>query len=82
MVLMVKKINNNAAADLFCQEGGASSTTYFCDHYWTNAVDSDRALLMGAHSDGGSAAGLFYLASNYGTNTAVGNAGTRLVYIP
>jgi len=37
---------------------------------------------MGAHSDGGSAAGLFYLASNYGTYTAVGNAGTRLVYIP
>ena len=37
---------------------------------------------MGAHSDGGSAAGLFYLASNYGTNTAVGNAGTHLVYIP
>lgn len=79
---LVKKINNNAAADLFCQEGGASSTTYFCDHYWTDAVDSDRALLMGAHSDGGSAAGLFYLASNYDTNTTVGNAGTRLVYIP
>ncbi len=79
---LVKKINNNAAADLFCQEGGASSTTYFCDHYWTNAVDSDRALLMGAHSDGGSAASLFYLVSNYGTDTAVGNAGTRLVYIP
>nr|UWD60138.1 MAG: hypothetical protein [Bacteriophage sp.] len=69
-------------ADLFCQEGGASSTTYFCDHYWTNAVDSNRALLMGAHSDGGSSAGLFYLASNYGTDTTVGNAGTRLVYIP
>lgn len=79
---LVKKINNNAAADLFCQEGGASSTTYFCDHYWTNAVDSDRALLMGAHSNGGSSAGLFYLASNYGTDTNVGNAGTRLVYIP
>lgn len=79
---LVKKINNNAAADLFCQEGGASSTTYFCDHYWTNAVDSDRALLMGAHSDGSSSAGLFYLASNYSVDTIVGNAGTRLVYIP
>lgn len=79
---LVKKINNNAAADLFCQEGGASSTTYFCDHYWTDAVNSDRTLLMGAHSDGSSSAGLFYLASNYGTDTIVGNAGTRLVYIP
>lgn len=42
----VKRITNNAAADLFCQESGASSTTYFCDHYWTNVVTSDRTLLL------------------------------------
>lgn len=29
----VKRINNNAAADLFCQEGRGGSTTYFCDYY-------------------------------------------------
>lgn len=54
----VKKINNNAAADLFCQEGGGSSTTYFCDHYWTNANDSDRTLLLGAAAGDGWAGGL------------------------
>lgn len=78
----VKKINNNAAADLFCQEGGGGSTTYFCDHYWTNANDSDRTLLLGANAGNGSAAGLFYLASHGGLGSAYANVGTRLVYIP
>ena len=81
-VQWVKRINNNAKADLFCQEGGASSNTYFCDHYWTNAVASDRTLLLGSHAGNGSDAGLFYLASAVGLGTAGADVGTRLVYIP
>lgn len=78
----VKKINNNAAADLFCQEGGGGNTTYFCDHYWTNANDSDRTLLLGACAGDGSRAGLFNLDSDYGLGFAYVYVGTRLVYIP
>lgn len=78
----VKKINNNAAADLFCQEGGANSTTYFCDHYWTNAVEADRTLLLGARAGLGSYAGFFILSSDDGLGLALANVGTRLVYIP
>lgn len=78
----VKKINNNAAADLFCQEGGGSSTTYFCDRYWTNTNNSDRTLLLGARTGAGSTAGLFYLDSSNGLGVADGSVGTRLVYIP
>lgn len=78
----VKRITNNAAADLFCQEGGAGSTTYFCDRYWTNAVASDRTLLLGALASHGSAAGLFSLDSNVGIGAAGASVGTRLVYIP
>lgn len=78
----VKRINNNAAADLFCQEGGGGSTTYFCDYYWTNANDHDRTLLLGAYSSNGSIAGLFSLYSSSGLGFAVGYVGTRLVYIP
>lgn len=78
----VKRITNNAAADLFCQEGGAGSTTYFCDHCWMNAVASDRTLLLGAVAGFGSAAGLFALASNYDLGGATAHVGTRLVYIP
>lgn len=78
----VKRITNNAAADLFCQEGGANYTTYFCDYYWTNAVEADRTLLLGARTGTGSFAGLFYLRSNYGLGDATTDVGTRLVYIP
>lgn len=78
----VKRITNNAAADLFCQEGGAGSTTYFCDHYWTNAVENDRTLLLGACSDKGSHAGLFTLRSIFVLGHMGADIGTRLVYIP
>ena len=78
----VKRITNNAAADLFCQEGGANSTTYFCDHYWTNAVEADRTLLLGASARHGSAAGLFALYSYVDLGYADALVGTRLVYIP
>lgn len=78
----VKRITNNAAADLFCQEGGANYTTYFCDYYWTNAVEADRTLLLGAHAGNGSAAGLFYLHSSNGLGAVGASVGTRLVYIP
>lgn len=78
----VKRITNNAAADLFCQEGGANSNTYFCDHYWTNAATFDRTLLLGAGASDGSHAGLCYLHSDYGLGLADADVGTRLVYIP
>lgn len=78
----VKRINNNAAADLFCQEGGGGSTTYFCDYYWTNANDHDRTLLLGAHAGYSSHAGFFLLDSRHGLGYASGDVGTRLVYIP
>ena len=78
----VKRITNNAAADLFCQEGGAGSTTYFCDYYWTNAVEADRTLLLGADAGCGSGVGFFVLYSNSGLGHAAASVGTRLVYIP
>lgn len=78
----VKRITNNAAADLFCQKGGANYTTYFCDYYWTNAVEADRTLLLGARTGNDSSAGFFYLDSSNGLGFAGASVGTRLVYIP
>lgn len=78
----VKRINNNAAADLFCQEGGGDNTTYFCDQYWTKANDSDRTLLLGAPASNGAAAGLFSLTSSDGLGSVRDDVCTRLVYIP
>lgn len=74
--------NNPISAFIYKSLGILCISFYFCDYYQTNAVDSDRALMIGAHSGGGSFAGLFYLASNYSIDITVGNAGTRLVYIP
>lgn len=78
----IKRITNNAAADLFCQEGGTDSTTYFCDRYWTDATETDRTLLLGTSTGYGSAAGLFSLHSYVGLGTTAAYVGTRLVYIP
>ena len=78
----IKRINNNAKADLFCQEGGANNGNYFCDYYYTNATDSDRTLLLGAYAGNGSYAGLFRLHSSNNLGSAHSNVGTRLVYIP
>lgn len=77
-----KRLANNAGADLWCQELGGGTTTYFCDHYWTNPTESDRTLLLGAISSDGAAAGLFYLGSHDGVGAAYSAVGTRLVYIP
>ena len=62
----VKKLVNNNQADLFptIVGNGASTTTYYCDYYWTNAIATPRTLLVGGNSDNGSNAGLFNLNSN------------------
>jgi hypothetical protein len=60
----------------------ADSTTYFCDHYWTNAVEADRTLLFGAGADDGFHAGFFALHSDLALDAADALVGTRLVYIP
>lgn len=78
----IKRITNNAAADLFCQEGGTDSTTYFCDRHWTDATETDRTLLLGTSTGYGSAAGLFSLHSYVGLGITAAYVGTRLVYIP
>ena len=78
----VKKLVNNNQADLFpvIVGNGASSTTYYCDYHWTNAVATPRTLLIGGGSDGGSSAGLFYLFSNGGLDLSHASVGTRITF--
>lgn len=78
----VKKLVNNNQADLFpaIVGNGASATTYYCDYHWTNAVATPRTLLLGGRSDTGSAAGLFYLYSNYGLGFSHAAVGTRITF--
>lgn len=78
----VKKLVNNNQADLFpvIVGNGASSTTYYCDHHWTNAVATPRTLLIGGRSGLGSGAGLFILYSNGGLDYSGGHVGTRITF--
>lgn len=78
----VKKLVNNNQADLFpaIVGNGASSTTYYCDYHWTNAVATPRTLLIGGRSGNGSAAGLFSLSSHDGLGDSIAHVGTRITF--
>lgn len=78
----VKKLVNNNQADLFpvIVGNGASSTTYYCDHHWTNAVATPRTLLIGGSSGTGSTAGLFALDSGDGLDYSGAHVGTRITF--
>lgn len=78
----VKKLVNNNQADLFpaIVGNGASSTTYYCDHHWTNTVATPRTLLIGGNSDNESDAGLFGLFSSGGLYFSRGSVGTRITF--
>ena len=78
----VKKLVNNNQADLFpaIVGDGASATTYYCDYHWTSATATPRTLLIGGHSDYGSYAGLFALASHHGLDYSSAHVGTRITF--
>lgn len=78
----VKKLVNNNQADLFpaIVGNGASSTTYYCDYHWTNAVATPRTLLLGGRSGSGSSAGLFLLHSGHGLDSSHADVGTRITF--
>lgn len=61
---------------------GGSETTYWCDYNWDNTDASEHCLLIGSHSDYGSRAGLFYLASHSGVGSSDAAIGSRLTYLP
>lgn len=63
-----------------CTNG--SESTYWCDYNWDNTDTSEHCLLIGGHSDGGGAAGLFYLNSGNGVGNSGANVGSRLTYLP
>lgn len=78
----VKKLVNNNQADLFptVVGNGAGATTYYCDYHWTTATATPRTLLIGGHSDLGSYAGLFSLASSGGLGASSADVGARITF--
>jgi len=61
---------------------GGNTTTYWCDHDWTNNSTTDRLTLIGGRAGLGANAGLLDVASHTGLGYASADVGTRLIYIP
>lgn len=78
----VKKLVNNNQADLFpaIVGNGASTTTYYCDYHWTNAIATPRTLLIGGYLVTGSGAGLFLLYSSLNLAYSSAGVGTRITF--
>jgi len=61
---------------------GGNTTTYWCDHDWTNNSTTDRLTLIGGRAGVGTLAGLLGVHSSTGLGYASADVGTRLIYIP
>lgn len=60
----------------FTTDGGASSSTYFCDYYWV--ASGTRAVFYGGHLDDGSIGGLFCWGLRFGLGDSSWFIGARL----
>lgn len=64
---------------------GASSSTYFCDYFYTNIPASGQALrgvLFGGNANSGTYAGLAYADTLYASSYTYADVGSRLCFIP
>ena len=78
-----KKMLLGEDGDIVSTEVGGSSSTYWCDYYYTyTSANRMQVVLVGGHADYGSNAGL----ANVNTNTAPSGAhrgiGSRLCFFP
>lgn len=78
----VKKMLLGEDGDIIAMEVGGSTSTYWCDNYYTNvSVNRMQLVLVGGRSDDGLNAGL----ANVGTTNPSGianNIGSRLCFFP
>lgn len=64
---------------------GASSSTYFCDYFYTSVPESGQALrgvLFGGTATDGTSAGLAYARAYYAPSYTTAYFGSRLCFIP
>ena len=69
--------------DIVATEIGGSSSTYWCDYYYTyTSANRMQVVLVGGHADGGSYAGLAYVNTYNAPSAAYRNVGSRLCFFP
>ena len=78
-----KKMLLGEDGDIVTTEVGGSSSTYWCDYYYTNtSANRMQVVLVGGHADNGSAAGLAGVNSYDAPSAALRDVGSRLCFFP
>ena len=78
-----KKMLLGEDGDIVATEVGGSSSTYWCDYYYTyTSANRMQVLLVGGNADGGSVAGLAYVGADNAPSAADRRIGSRLCFFP
>lgn len=78
-----KKMLLGEDGDIVPTEVGGSSSTYWCDYYYTNtSANRMQVVLVGGYADVGSRAGLAGVDAGYAPSDARRNVGSRLCFFP
>lgn len=78
-----KKMLLGEDGDIVPTEVGGSSSTYWCDYYYTNtSANRMQVGLVGGAADDGSAAGLAYVDTHCAPSGANRSLGSRLCFFP
>ena len=78
-----KKMLLGEDGDIVATEIGGSSSTYWCDYYYTyTSVNRMQVVLVGGYADRGSVAGLAYVDTSYAPSDAYRDFGSRLCFFP
>lgn len=78
-----KKMLLGEDGDIVATEVGGSSSTYWCDYYYTNtSANRMQVVLVGGRADDGSYAGLAYVRTDCAPSAASRNVGSRLCFFP
>lgn len=78
-----KKMLLGEDGDIVATEVGGSSSTYWCDYYYTNtSANRMQVVLVGGNADCGSTAGLAHVHASYAPSVAGRYVGSRLCFFP
>ena len=78
-----KKMLLGEDGDIVATEVGGSSSTYWCDYYYTNtSANCMQVVLVGGNADTGPGAGLANVHTNTEPSVATRHIGSRLCFFP
>lgn len=78
-----KKMLLGEDGDIVATEVGGSSSTYWCDYYYTNtSANRMQVVLVGGGADSGSHAGLAHVYTHNAPSGAYRSIGSRLCFFP